>query len=327
MTQSLASPISKASLISKASPIKKASSIAKLGRVGLLYGGTSSEREVSLMSGEAVHKALLGLGVDVVAIDVTDDLLQILPSHNLDRVFIALHGPGGEDGTLQGALEYLGMPYTGSGVLASALAMDKLRCKQIWQGMGLPTADFAVLHEQSDWSEIMQRLGGKAMVKPACEGSSIGMSRAETPQQLQQAWAEAARFAATVIAEPLMEGEEYTVAILGDQALPSIRIKSSDVFYDYQAKYFSDETQYFCPAGLSDEREAELRELSMQAFKSVGCAGWGRVDVMVDDQGRFQLLEVNTVPGMTSHSLVPMAAKAVGLDFEALVQAILEESL
>ena len=279
------------------------------------------------MSGEAVHKALLGLGVDVVAIDVTDDLLQILPSQNLDRVFIALHGPGGEDGTLQGALEYLGMPYTGSGVLASALAMDKLRCKQMWQGMGLPTADFAVLHEQSDWSEIMQRLGGKAMVKPACEGSSIGMSRAETPQQLQQAWAEAARFAATVIAEPLMEGEEYTVAILGDQALPSIRIKSSDVFYDYQAKYFSDETQYFCPAGLSDEREAELRELSMQAFKSVGCAGWGRVDVMVDDQGRFQLLEVNTVPGMTSHSLVPMAAKAIGLDFEALVQAILEESL
>jgi D-alanine-D-alanine ligase len=279
------------------------------------------------MSGEAVHKALLGLGVDVVAIDVTDDLLQILPSQNLDRVFIALHGPGGEDGTLQGALEYLGMPYTGSGVLASALAMDKLRCKQMWQGMGLPTADFAVLHEQSDWSEIMQRLGGKAMVKPACEGSSIGMSRAETPQQLQQAWAEAARFAATVIAEPLMEGEEYTVAILGDQALPSIRIKSSDVFYDYQAKYFSDETQYFCPAGLSDEREAELRELSMQAFKSVGCAGWGRVDVMVDDQGRFQLLEVNTVPGMTSHSLVPMAAKAIGLDFEALVQAILEGSL
>ena len=279
------------------------------------------------MSGEAVHKALLGLGVDVVAIDVTDDLLQILPSHNLDRVFIALHGPGGEDGTLQGALEYLGMPYTGSGVLASALAMDKLRCKQMWQGMGLPTADFAVLHEQSDWSEIMQRLGGKAMVKPACEGSSIGMSRAETPQQLQQAWAEAARFAATVIAEPLMEGEEYTVAILGDQALPSIRIKSSDVFYDYQAKYFSDETQYFCPAGLSDEREAELRELSIQAFKSVGCAGWGRVDVMVDDQGRFQLLEVNTVPGMTSHSLVPMAAKAIGLDFEALVQAILEGSL
>lgn len=315
MTQSLASPKS------------KVSSIAKLGRVGLLYGGTSSEREVSLMSGEAVLKALLGLGVDVVAIDVTDDLLQILPSHNLDRVFIALHGPGGEDGTLQGALEYLGMPYTGSGVLASALAMDKLRCKQMWQGMGLPTADFAVLHEQSDWSEIMQRLGGKAMVKPACEGSSIGMSRAETPQQLQQAWAEAARFAATVIAEPLMEGEEYTVAILGDQALPSIRIKSSDVFYDYQAKYFSDETQYFCPAGLSDKREAELRELSMQAFKSVGCAGWGRVDVMVDDQGKFQILEVNTVPGMTSHSLVPMAAKAIGLDFEALVQAILEESL
>ena len=300
---------------------------AKFGRVGLLYGGVSSEREISLMSGKAVHQALINLGVDVVAIDAQDDLLQSLPSHKLDLVFIALHGPGGEDGTLQGAFEYLGLPYTGSGVLASALAMDKLRCKQMWQGMGLPTADFAVLNQNSDWAAIMQSLGGKAMVKPASEGSSIGMSRAESPEELQQAWVAAVEFGTEVIAEPLMEGEEYTVAILGDWVLPSIRIESSAVFYDYQAKYFSDETQYFCPAGLSEAREAELRKLSMDAFNSVGCAGWGRVDVMVDQSGQFQLLEVNTVPGMTSHSLVPMAAKAASLNFDQLVLAILEEAL
>lgn len=302
-------------------------SVAQFGRVGLLYGGVSSEREISLMSGAAVHQALLNLGVDVVAIDAGTDLLQQLPQYNLDRVFIALHGPGGEDGTLQGALEYLDLPYTGSGVLASALAMDKLRCKQMWQGIGLPTADFAILEQQSDWAKILRQLGGKAMVKPACEGSSIGMSRAESPAQLQSAWAEAAKYATTVIAESLMEGEEYTVAILAEQVLPSVRIQASDVFYDYQAKYFSDKTQYFCPAGLSDAREQELRILAMQAFKAVGCSGWGRVDVMVDADNKFKLLEVNTVPGMTSHSLVPMAAKAAGLDFDQLVLAILEASI
>jgi D-alanine-D-alanine ligase len=279
------------------------------------------------MSGAAVHQALLNLGIDVVAIDAGSDLLQQLPRHNLDHVFIALHGPGGEDGRLQGALEYLDLPYTGSGVLASALAMDKLRCKQLWQGIGLPTADFAILEQQSDWATTLHQLGGKAMVKPACEGSSIGMSRAESPAQLQSAWAEAAKYATTVIAESLMEGEEYTVAILAEQVLPSVRIQSNDVFYDYQAKYFSDETQYFCPAGLSDAREQELRILAMQAFKTVGCSGWGRVDVMVDADNRFQLLEVNTVPGMTSHSLVPMAAKAAGLDFDQLVLAILGASV
>ena len=304
-----------------------ASSMSKFGRVGLLYGGTSSEREVSLMSGAAVNQALENLGVDAVLIDAQSDLIQTLPSHNLDRVFIALHGPGGEDGTLQGALEYLGLPYTGSGVLASALAMDKLRCKQLWQGIGLATADFAVLHSQSDWNGIMQSLGGKAMVKPSCEGSSIGMSRAETPEQLQLAWKQAAEFDMTVIAEPLLEGAEYTVAILGDQALPSIRIHTDEVFYDYQAKYFSDATQYQCPSDLSPERETEIRQLSMDAFNTVGCRGWGRVDLMVDSNNKFQLLEVNTSPGMTSHSLVPMAAKAAGLDFDQLVLAILEESL
>ena len=299
----------------------------QFGRVGLLYGGTSSEREVSLMSGDAVHQALLNLAVDVVAIDAGENLLQRLPDYQLDRVFIALHGPGGEDGTLQGALEYLNLPYTGSGVLASALAMDKLRCKQMWQGMGLPTSDFALLDADSDWSAVLQRLGGNTMVKPAAEGSSIGMSRAQTPEQLQAAWLEASQYHTSVIAEPLLPGPEYTVAILDGQILPSIRIESNAEFYDYQAKYFSNQTQYLCPSELSETREQELQALCLQAFNSVGCRGWGRVDVMVDSAGQFQLLEVNTVPGMTSHSLVPMAAKAAGLSFDQLVEKILEGSL
>jgi D-alanine-D-alanine ligase len=297
------------------------------GRVGLLYGGNSSEREVSLMSGEAINQAMLNLGIDVVAIDAGENLLQTIPEHNLDLVFIALHGPGGEDGTLQGALEYLKLPYTGSGVLASALAMDKLRCKQMWQGIGLPTTDFALLTADSDWSAELARLGGRVMVKPAAEGSSIGMSRAATPDQLQAAWQDAAQYNTSVIAEPLLPGPEYTVAILGGQQLPSIRIESNAEFYDYEAKYFSDQTQYLCPSELSESREQELQDLCLEAFDSVGCRGWGRVDVMVDDQGQFQLLEVNTVPGMTSHSLVPMAAKAAGLDFDQLVAKILEGSL
>jgi D-alanine-D-alanine ligase len=301
--------------------------VSKFGRIGLLYGGLSSEREISLMTGEAVLAALKNLNVDVIAIDVQENILQILPSYQLDRVFIALHGPGGEDGTLQGALEYLELPYTGSGVLASALAMDKLRCKQMWRGIGLPTTDFAVLDENSDWAAVLDSLGGKVMVKPTCEGSSIGMSRVETAQQLQEAWRQAADLSNVVIAESLLEGEEYTVAILGDQALPSIRIEAKEVFYDYQAKYFSDETAYFCPSGLSIAREEELRDLSVAAFNSLGCRGWGRVDVMVDSAGSFQLLEVNTVPGMTSHSLVPMAASAAGLSFDELVLSILEESI
>jgi D-alanine-D-alanine ligase len=301
--------------------------VSKFGRIGLLYGGLSSEREISLMTGEAVLAALKNLNVDVIAVDVQENILQILPSYQLDRVFIALHGPGGEDGTLQGALEYLELPYTGSGVLASALAMDKLRCKQMWRGIGLPTTDFAVLDENSDWAVVLDSLGGKVMVKPTCEGSSIGMSRVETAQQLQEAWRQAADLSNVVIAEPLLEGEEYTVAILGDQALPSIRIEAKEVFYDYQAKYFSDETSYFCPSGLSVAREEELRDLSVAAFNSLGCRGWGRVDVMVDSAGSFQLLEVNTVPGMTSHSLVPMAASAAGLSFDELVLSILEESI
>ena len=300
---------------------------SEFGRVGLLYGGSSSEREVSLMSGEAVHQALLNLGIDVVAIDAGENLLQSLPGYQLDRVFIALHGPGGEDGTLQGALEYLNLPYTGSGVLASALAMDKLRCKQMWRGIGLPTADFALLTADSDWAAELQRLGGQVMVKPAAEGSSIGMSRAQSAEKLQAAWADASRYNTSVIAEPLLPGPEYTVAIVQGQILPSIRIESNAEFYDCQAKYFSDQTQYLCPSELSASREQELQTLCLKAFDSVGCRGWGRVDVMVDRAGQFPLLEVNTVPGMTSHSLVPMAAKAAGLSFDQLVETILRGAL
>lgn len=300
--------------------------ISQFGRVGVLHGGTSSEREISLMSGEAVYAALKKAGVNAVAIDVQTDILLQLTQHDLDCVFIALHGPGGEDGTLQGALEYLQLPYTGSGVLASALAMDKQRCKQLWQGIGLPTCDFFILSEDTDWHVVLASLGGKAMVKPASEGSSIGMSRVENADQLKTAWQHAASFDSVVIAEPLLEGEEYTVAILANQALPSIRIRSEEVFYDYQAKYFSDETDYFCPSGLSEQRETEIKQLSLEAFNSLGCSGWGRVDLMADSQGAFQLLEINTVPGMTSHSLVPMAAIASGIDFDQLVLQILKEA-
>jgi D-alanine-D-alanine ligase len=205
--------------------------------------------------------------------------------------------------------------------------MDKQRCKQLWQGIGLPTCDFFILSEETDWHSVLASLGGKAMVKPACEGSSIGMSRVENVDQLKNAWQHAASFDSVVIAEPLLEGEEYTVAILANQALPSIRIRSEEVFYDYQAKYFSDETSYFCPSGLSEQRETEIRKLSLDAFNSLGCSGWGRVDLMVDSQGAFQLLEVNTVPGMTSHSLVPMAAIASGIEFDQLVMQILKGAL
>jgi D-alanine-D-alanine ligase len=301
--------------------------VSKFGRVGVLYGGTSSEREISLLSGQATYAALKNLGINAVAIDAQDNVLQQLIQHELDYVFIALHGPGGEDGTVQGALEYLQLPYTGSGVLASALAMDKQRCKQLWKGIGLPTCDFIILNEDTDWKAALVDLGGKAMVKPASEGSSIGMRPVENADQLKSAWLHAASFDSVVIAEPLLEGEEYTVAVLGNKALPSIRIRSEEIFYDYKAKYFSDETSYFCPSGLSEDREEEIRQLSLDAFNSLGCIGWGRVDLMVDRQGHFQLLEVNTVPGMTSHSLVPMAAAASGIDFDQLVLQILQEAL
>ena len=302
------------------------SQMTKFGKVGVLFGGNSSEREISLLTGAAILQALQNQGVNTVAIDLKDQSLEAISAANIDRAFIALHGPGGEDGTLQGALEYLGIPYTGSGVMASALAMDKLRCKQIWKGIKLPTSDFVSLDKDTDWQQAIDSLGGCLVVKPACEGSSVGMSIAKSAEQLKQAWQLAYKYDAKVIAEPRLMGEEYTVAILGDQALPSIRIQANATFYDYEAKYLSDKTEYFCPSGLNVEQEAELAKLCLDAFKSIDGKGWGRVDVMTDLKGRFYVLEVNTVPGMTSHSLVPMAGKAAGMDFESLVVAILEES-
>ena len=303
------------------------SKLTNFGKVGVIYGGNSSEREISLLTGAAIVQALKNQGVETVAIDVKDQSLEVIKAANIDRAFIALHGPGGEDGTLQGALEYLGIPYTGSGVMASALAMDKLRCKQIWKGIDLATTDFASLDKDTNWQQTLDRLGGCVVVKPACEGSSVGMSIAESADQLMQAWELAYKYDAKVIAEPRLMGEEYTVALLDNQALPSIRIQANATFYDYEAKYLSDKTEYFCPSGLDNEREYELALLCKNAFKSIDGKGWGRVDVMTDLNGKFYILEVNTVPGMTSHSLVPMAAKASGIDFEKLVLAILEESL
>jgi len=302
-------------------------SLTHFGRVAVLYGGTSSEREISLLTGAAIIQALELLGVETVAIDMKENALDAIAKANVDRAFIALHGPGGEDGTLQGALEYLKIPYTGSGVMASALAMDKLRCKQLWRGIGLATTDFAALNQSTDWQATMNQLGGSVVVKPACEGSSVGMSIAKSAQQLEQAWQLAAQYDAKVLAEPQLTGDEYTVAILDGKALPSIRIQANATFYDYEAKYHSDKTEYFCPSGLDVEREKELAQLSIDAFNSIDGRGWGRVDVMADQNGRFNLLEVNTVPGMTSHSLVPMAGLAAGLKFEDVVRVILEGSL
>lgn len=298
-----------------------------LGRVAVLYGGRSAEREVSLKSGAAVLRGLLEAGVDAYGIDAGVDLLQQLLATRPDRVFIALHGSGGEDGTVQGALEWLGIPYTGSGVKAAALAMDKLRCKQLWQGAGLPTARFAVLEAGSDWAAVLAELGGDVMVKPAHEGSSLGMARARSAAELEQAWRAAHAYDACVIAESWIAGAEYTIAILGARALPVIRLETEREFYDYEAKYLRDDTRYLCPCGLPAEREAELQALALRAFASLDARGWGRVDVMATADGQWCLLEVNAVPGMTDHSLVPMAAAAAGLSFAELVLEILASAV
>lgn len=299
----------------------------QFGSVALLYGGQSAEREVSLKSGAAVLAALRGEGVDVTPIDCDSSLATQLAAGGFDRVFIALHGPGGEDGSVQGLLDWLELPYTGSGVLASALAMDKVRCKQLWRGIGLPTANFASLNATTDWAATLAELGGAAMVKPACEGSSIGMACATTAEQLEQAWRAASRYDTEVLAEQLLSGAEYTVAVVGRQVLPTIQIEVAGEFYDYSAKYLSDQTRYHCPAPVSAALEQQFRQLALAAFDAVGCSGWGRVDLMCDSDGTPQLLEVNTVPGMTDHSLVPMAAAAVGMNFAELVVAILATTL
>lgn len=299
--------------------------------LAVLYGGNSAERDVSLNSGKAIAQGLEQAGFKVQLIDTKYEPLTTLVSQNIKHVFIALHGRGGEDGCLQGALESLDISYTGSNVLGSALSMDKIRSKQVFQACNIPTAPFAVV-TKADFSELdvaeqLKALGGKVMVKPAHEGSSIGMSMADSAEKLQQALVEAFNFDGDVLIEAWIDGPEYTVAILGDEALPAIHMETPREFYDYEAKYQSTSTQYHCPCGLSEKEEALIKSLSLQAFKATGASGWGRVDIMKNDEGQWQLLEVNTVPGMTQTSLVPKAAKVAGLSFSALVERIVLLSL
>lgn len=292
--------------------------------IAVLAGGSSAEREVSLQSGATVSEALRSLGYVVRDVDPAQpDWIAKLAG--VAFVFNALHGPGGEDGVIQGTLESLGLPYSGSGVLGSALSMDKKRSKELWQGIGLSTGGFVRLHPESDWQAIIDRFG-KVFVKPACEGSSIGMASADSRESLARAYEGAAPYAGEVIAEQFIDGPEYTVAMLGGRALPSIRMESDNEFYDYEAKYLSEETRYFCPSGLSLSEEETVAGLAREAFDSLGCQVWGRVDLMRDADGSFYVLEVNTIPGMTSHSLVPMAAAAAGLDIAHLVQEIVMHS-
>ena len=295
----------------------------EIEKVAVLFGGNSAEREISLQSGQAVLEALHHEGVKAEAIDATGGFLSKL--EGFSHVFIALHGRGGEDGTLQGALEILNIPYTGSGVLASALAMDKVRCKQLWQGLNLPTPSFSVI-ENEGYMHLLEGIDSfPVMVKPAREGSSVGMSRVECAEDLHAAVKLALKYDVVLI-EQYITGEEYTVAIVGDEVLPAILLETSRDFYDYTAKYQADDTVYTCPCGLSESDENKLKKIAQDAFRSVGGNGWGRIDFMRDKDGQFYLLEVNTVPGMTSHSLVPMAAKEAGLSFSQLVMKILELS-
>jgi D-alanine-D-alanine ligase len=304
----------------------KLTTIQRLGRVAVVMGGNSAEREVSLKSGNAVLSALLETGVDAVGVDAESDLIGQLQSLGIKRVFNVLHGRGGEDGKLQGLLEFMQIPYTGSGVLASALSMDKVLTKQVWQSLGLSTPAYHMLSESSDWSAIIAALE-TAVVKPVREGSSIGMSIVSTARELQQAHAKAAAYDSEVMAEQYISGPEFSVSILGSEVLPAIELRTTHKFYDYEAKYIANDTQYLCPAPLSNAASAELSDLCWRAFTAIGCKGWGRVDVMRDAQERFWLLEVNTVPGMTDHSLVPMAARAHGLSFSDLLVQVLIDTL
>ena len=302
-------------------------SASEFGRVAVLMGGVAAEREVSLKSGRAVLAALLGRGVDAAGLDVGANLVEPLLRSDYDRVFNIIHGRGGEDGVLQGALEALGIPYTGSGVLASALAMDKLRTKLCWLGAGLPTPGWMLLESLDDLERCAEALGFPLIVKPANEGSSIGMSRAESLEELRRSFELASQFDCQVFAEKWITGKEYTAAVLDDIPLPLIRLETPHAFYDFDAKYRADTTRYHCPCGLDGEAEATLHALARKACHCVGVEGWGRVDLLVDGENRPWLIEVNTVPGMTDHSLVPMAAKAAGIEFDELVWRILETSL
>jgi D-alanine-D-alanine ligase len=298
------------------------------GKVVVLMGGHSAERDISLLSGQAVLQALQAAGVDAHGLDsASADFPQALAREHYDRAFIALHGRGGEDGVLQGMLETLGIPYTGSGVLGSALAMDKLRTKQVWQSAGIPTPAWRVLANATDMQTARAELPFPLIVKPAHEGSSIGISKVDSAADLPDAWRAAARYDAVVIAEQWIEDAEYTAGILGDEVLPLIRLETPNVFYDYDAKYTAETTRYLLPCGLEAAREARLQTLSLAAFRAVGASGWGRVDFMLDAAGQPWFIEVNTVPGLTDHSLVPMAARAAGTDFTRLACRILDTSL
>lgn len=298
----------------------------EFGKVAVLMGGTAAEREVSLRSGAAVYQALKRQGIDAMAIDVTGSVIDALADIKVDRVFNIIHGRGGEDGVLQGVLQVLGIPYTGSGVLASALSMDKLRTKLCWQGYGLTTPKWIVLKDESDVDTCIAALGFPVIVKPAQEGSSIGMSKANNRDELVHALKVASEYHCDVYAEAWVTGKEYTVAILNGRALPAIRLETPNVFYDYEAKYKASTTQYHCPCGLTPEQEEQLTTLALTASQVIGIKGWARVDVFIDNAGVAQLIEINTVPGMTDHSLVPMAAKQAGISFDALVWSLLETS-
>lgn len=304
---------------------------AAFGKVAVILGGRSSEREVSLMSGAGVLEALRSQGVDAHAFDPAQQPLSGLHEQGFDRAFLILHGPGGEDGTIQGALDMMGMPYTGCGVMASAIGMDKLRTKLIWKGLGLPVPDFALLDEHSDFAAIEARLGLPLFVKPATAGSSIGVSKVKAAGELQAAFRAARQYDPLVLAEAFVGGGEYTAAVLetpqGLQVLPMVKIEPATEFYDYQAKYFRDDTVYRCPCGLAAEQEAQIAALVRQAFAGLGGRGWGRVDVLLDAAGAPFLLEANTAPGMTSHSLFPMAARQAGMSYESLVLTILAGTL
>jgi len=303
------------------------SNASKFGKVAVLFGGKSAEREVSLDSGNAVLEALLRSGVQAEAFDPKHRSVTELV--NYDRAFIVLHGRGGEDGQIQGTLEWLDVPYTGTGVQGSAIGMDKIKTKQIWQGTDLPTAPYRIISKDSNIDEIVDSLGLPVIIKPVHEGSSIGMSKVEKKEDFAQAIAKATEHDAIVMAEKWITGCEYTIVVLNGEALPVIRLEPpKDVaFYDYDAKYQRNDVQYGIPSGLSESDEKQLQQLTLRAFQAVGASGWGRVDAMQDQQGNFWLLEINTVPGMTSHSLVPKAAKAVGVGFDELCVAILEQTL
>ncbi len=294
-------------------------------KVVVLMGGISSERNISLQSGQAVMNALNRMpNIEAVAVDVADSFIDVLQDKNIAKVFVALHGKGGEDGSMQGLLELLNLSYTGSKVMASALAMDKLRTKYVWMGCGLPTPAFQLMDDQTDWQKTINQLKHPLIVKPSKEGSSIGMTKVTSAAELKEAYFVAKQYDDCVIAEQWIDGEEYTVPILNGETLPIICLKVAENFYDYHAKYESNDTAYLIPSGLTEEKEQTMNTLALAAFDALGCEGWGRLDFMIDREGNPWLLEANTIPGLTDHSLVPMSAAAAGLDFDVLISRILE---